>query len=68
MPTDSFDDIQSADILCVPGGLSSIDVFALLSAIQGEDYTKLIQLEYEYDPVIPLGGGIPETADTHILI
>ncbi|WP_338804394.1 DJ-1/PfpI family protein [Xenorhabdus griffiniae] len=41
--------------------------FALSATIQGEDHAKLIQLEYEYDPAIPLAGGTPETADAHIL-
>ncbi|MCC8379179.1 DJ-1/PfpI family protein [Xenorhabdus sp. PB30.3] len=148
LPTDCLSDLQSADILCVPGGLSSIDVmedeeiiswvtkigvqcqwvtsvcsgsmilaaaglkgyratshwvlrddlalfgaiptegrvvfdrnrvtgggvtagidfgFALSAAIQGDDHAKLIQLEYEYDPTIPLSGGTPATAEKHIL-
>ncbi|MBE8596985.1 DJ-1/PfpI family protein [Xenorhabdus sp. BG5] len=41
--------------------------FALSATIQGEDHAKLIQLEYEYDPAMPLAGGTPETADAHIL-
>ncbi|WP_340611580.1 DJ-1/PfpI family protein [Xenorhabdus bharatensis] len=149
LPTDCFNDIQSADILCVPGGLGSAEAmedeeivswvakigtecqwvtsvcsgsmvlavagllkgyratshwmlrddlalfgaiptkervvfdrnrvtgggvtagidfgFALSAAIQGDDHAKLVQLEYEYDPGMPLSGGTPETAEVHIL-